>query len=124
MDRLWNIAQLYSAQCIAGFDKMHRRRKAKLCSRPQQIRHQTAPAWTKFDQVYGLGTSTAQPQVSDPKTDQLAEHLADFGGSNEIAVGPERVAFAVIFGIGFTHIFSNADRAGSFYLLCKPHRKR
>jgi hypothetical protein len=41
--------------------------------------------------VHRLGAPGADPQVGEPQPDQLAEHLADLGRGDEVALGAERV---------------------------------
>ena len=84
--------------------------------RPHRIDHHCAAAGPELHQPDALGRSQRAPGRGRPQTDQLAEHLADFRRSGEIAAGAERVARRVVTVLGMgeaeRHVLRDRHRTG------------
>ena len=110
---------LLGAQRRAVFQKVGRRLPSKTLHGPKRIRRQRPPTRTKLDIIAARWAPVAQPDVTQPYAYHFAEHLGNFGGSDEIASRAKRISAAIISGIGYAHVFGNADGAGRLYLLRK-----
>lgn len=103
---------LQAAQGRRGFDKVNLRSEFVARRSGQRIARQRAAARAEFDIMDIFAAAHPHPQISQPQPDQLAEHLADFGCSDEIALIAERIAAGVIACVAFAHVVRKADRAG------------
>jgi hypothetical protein len=102
---------LGGAQDGAGLDQLDRRRQPGAAHRPQRILGQGAAPGPQLDIMRRHRAARAAPQVGEPDADQLAEHLADLGRGDEIAVRAERIAGRVIMRVRLGHIIGDLDRA-------------
>lgn len=59
-----------------------------------------------------LARSHLDPQIGEPQPDEFAEHLADFGRGDEIAVRTQGIAAGIIARVGLAHILRETDRTG------------
>lgn len=82
----------------------------------QRVLHQGAAAGAEFEQGEAPGLIQLLPEVDDEEADEFAEHLADLGGGDEIALGAQRVGAGVVAGAwvgeGEAHIGGERHRAG------------
>ncbi len=104
-------------QCRADLHQMQHDRGAELrhhLGRAQRVEHHGAASGSDFDQPHVLRLSHAVPCRRRPQADQLAEHLTDLGGGDEVTAAPERIARRVI----AVHWVVEAQ----FHIL--PHRHR
>ncbi len=99
-------------EACRGFDEVDLRRKIITPRRPQRILRQSAAAGPEFDVVDALATAHPHPQIGQPQPDQLAEHLADFRRSDEIALFTQRIAAGIVARVAFPHELREADGAG------------
>ena len=85
-------------------------------ARAQRIEHHGAAAGTELDQAHVLRRAHQPPGRGRPQADQLAEHLADLGRGDEVAVGAERIAGDVVavlrMGEAQRHVLRDRHRAG------------
>ena len=84
-------------------------------SSAQGIRHQSASTRPQLDQLELRWIADLLPRRGAPQTDELAKHLANFGGSNEVAFDTEWILSKIIseFWVpeGVRHIVGNGNRA-------------
>ena len=104
----------------ADLDQMHHDRRAEGrhdLRGAQRVEHHGAAAGAKLDQAHILRRAHLPPDRGGPQPDQLAEHLADLGRGDEVAVGAERVARHVVAVVGMgeaqRHELPDRHRAGA-----------
>ncbi len=100
------------AQRRRGLDEMHLRREFVARSGCQRISRKRPATRPQLDIVDALAAAHAHPQIGEPQADQLAEHLADFGRGDEIALIAERIAAGIVARVAFGDVVGKADRAG------------
>ena len=66
----------------------------------QRVAHQRAAAGAELGEHEGVGAALVGPDLGRPEADQLAEHLADLGGGDEVARRAERIAGGVVAVLG------------------------
>ena len=85
--------------------------------RPQRVEDQCAAPGPELDEADVFRRAHLPPDRGQPQSDQLAEHLADLGRGDEIAVAAERIAVDVVavLGVGQAqpHIVGNGHRPGN-----------
>ncbi len=104
--------------------------RSKLARRTDEVFHERAASRTHFAKNESIWSAECLPCVDAPHANEFSKHLADFGGSDEIAVLAEGFARRVIASIAVEeahrHILSNADRACcldlAYYALLQVHR--
>ena len=118
-DRMRHSFGLRGTQPGRCLDQMHLCGAAKprhARRRPQHIRHQRTAPGAKFGQCEAGGRSLIQPDLCQRQPDQFAKHLADLGGSDEIAGGPKRLSGCIIPMDGVQqavgHEIGHGDRPG------------
>ena len=98
-----------------GLDQMDiecSRKSGYRLKRPQDIRHQRAPAGAQLNQLEGRRLVHRGPGVDAPNADQFAEHLAHFRRGDEVPAPPEWIARPVVamFGMAETQLHVARDR--------------
>ena len=96
-----------------AFDEMDLGIEAIALGRAQRVPCKSASSRAEFDVCDRQRAIGADPHVGQPQPDQFAEHLADLGRGDEIAVGAQRVAARIVAGIRFGHEVRQADRPGA-----------
>jgi hypothetical protein len=86
--------------------------------RAQRVRHHGAAAGSELDQPKRRGRTDHLPNRGSPQAEQLAEHLADLGGGDEVALAAERIARDIVAVLGMhqaqLHIAPHRHRSGRF----------
>mgnify|MGYP004002689995 CR=1 FL=1 len=81
----------------------------------QGIGHQRAAPRAELDQAHHFGAAHLGPDMGAPKTNQLAEHLADLGRGDEITGPAQGIAGHVVTKFrmrqSLCHIVIEAERA-------------
>ncbi len=95
-----------------GLDEMDLRGKAIATGAAERVPGERAAPRAKLDIVDVLAALHPHPQVSQPQADEFAEHLADLGRGDEVALGAERIAAGIVARVAFAHELGQADRAG------------
>src|SRR5690606_19312854 len=84
--------------------------------RAQQVLHQRAATWADLGYHCIARSPGSLPGRINPHANELAEHLADFRRSDEIALSakglPRRVVTELRIEQALRHVFGNADRSG------------
>mmetsp|Transcript_23464 Transcript_23464/g.41242 ORF Transcript_23464/g.41242 Transcript_23464/m.41242 type:complete len:261 (+) Transcript_23464:1432-2214(+) len=62
----------------------------------QDIGHERAAPGAQFGKNEAVGRPLIQPALRKAEPDQLAKHLADFGGGDKVALGPQWIAGGVV----------------------------
>lgn len=108
---------LHIAQSGRSFDQRDLRRRQKPGhprAGAERIGHQRAAPRPKFGEREGRRRALIQPTLRQGEADQLAKHLADLGGGDEIPLRAERRAGRVVAPIGM-------QQAG-LHIVVQPHR--
>ena len=87
----------------ADLDEMHHDRLPEgghRLQRTQGVEHHGAAAGAELDQAHVLRRAHQLPGRGRPQPDQLAEHLADLGRGDEVAVGADGIAGDVVAVLG------------------------
>jgi len=95
-----------------GLDEVDLRGKAIARRCAERVPGERAAPRAKLDIVNVLAALHPHPQVSQPQADEFAEHLADLGRGDEIALGAERIAAGIVARVALAHELGKADRAG------------
>ena len=77
----------------------------------QGVVHERPAAGAEFGEHDGVGAALVGPHLGGPEADQLAEHLADLGGGDEIARHAQGVAGGVVAGDAEGHVGVEAERS-------------
>ena len=80
------------------------------------VLHQRAATGADLGDRHWQGFSARPPRLDEPDGDKFAEHLADLGGGDEVALGAERLARRVVAVVGVEqadrHVVRDRDRSG------------
>ncbi len=106
-------------QCRADLDQMQHDRLAETlhhARRAQGVEDQRPAPRSELDEADVFRCAHLPPHRGQPYSDQLAEHLADLGRGDEVAVAAQRIAVDVIAVLGVRqaqpHIVGDGHRPG------------
>lgn len=102
---------LERAQRGGGLDEVDLRHQIVTRRRAQRVLRQRPAPGPQLDIVDALAATHPHPQIREPQADQFAEHLADFGCRDKIALLAKGIAAGVVARVALADKLRKADRA-------------